>query len=359
MKVLQVCHKYFPSIGGVEEHVKNISERLAINNTVAVFTCEPSVEVPHQELINGVLVRRFKSFSPSDAYHLSFKMLRELQTCEFDVVHGHNYHAFPLHLCRYARRGRFVITPHYHGHGHTLFRDMLLKLCKPLGKRVFAEADMIVAVSRYEKELLLQDFGIPEDRVTLIPNGVDLQEIRGVGQTARDSNTILCVGRLEKYKGIQNIIKVLPIVDDSFHLKIVGTGSYERELVKLVHKLNLESRVEFYRRLPRQELLNTYTKAGILMLLSEHEASSIVIAEALASGTPCIVAETSGLSEWVDNKNCFGIELPIALDKLARLVHDVAGREVQNVEFRDWDQVAAEIFSLYNQGRLVGDHRHH
>jgi hypothetical protein len=46
MKILQVCPKYFPSIGGVEEHVKNISERLAKKHEVTVFTCDPLGKLP-------------------------------------------------------------------------------------------------------------------------------------------------------------------------------------------------------------------------------------------------------------------------------------------------------------------------
>ena len=88
MKILQVCPKYHPSIGGVEEYVKNISERLAKEHEVTVFACDPSGKLPQEEEINGVLVRRFKSFSPSDAYHISFEMARELRNSEFDIVLG-------------------------------------------------------------------------------------------------------------------------------------------------------------------------------------------------------------------------------------------------------------------------------
>ena len=58
------------------------------------------------------------------------------------------------------------------------------------------------------------------------------------------------------------------------------------------------------------QLLDLYSKADLLLLLSEHEAYSLVVADALASGTPCLVGNTSALSEWVDDKSCFGINLP-------------------------------------------------
>jgi len=130
MRILQVCPKYYPAIGGVEEHVKNISERLAKEHEVTAFACDPSGKLPRQEKINGVLVKRFNSFSPGDAYHISFEMARELRKCEFDIVHGHNYHALPLYFVRNARARRFILTAHYHRIGHTLVRNFFTNLSK-------------------------------------------------------------------------------------------------------------------------------------------------------------------------------------------------------------------------------------
>jgi hypothetical protein len=63
--------RILPAIGGVEQHVRNISERLDREHQVTVFATDPSGELPKEEEINGVLVRRFKSFSPNNAYHIS------------------------------------------------------------------------------------------------------------------------------------------------------------------------------------------------------------------------------------------------------------------------------------------------
>ena len=60
MKVLQLCPLYFPFVGGSEEHVRNMSERLAKSHEVTVFTTDTS-GLPNEEEVNGVLVRRFKS----------------------------------------------------------------------------------------------------------------------------------------------------------------------------------------------------------------------------------------------------------------------------------------------------------
>jgi len=349
MKILEVSPKYSPSVG-VEEHLRNISERLAKKHDVTVFAADASGKLPREEEINGVLVRRFKSFSPSDAYHLSFEMLNELRKSEFDIVHGQHYHAFPLYFARYAKRRKFVVTPHYHGRGHTPTRDFLIKLYKPFGKRIFADADAIISVSSYEKELLIRDFGIDAGKIRLIPNGIDPAEFPGEGIQQR-TKTILCICRLEKYKGVQNIIQTLPLLGKDFHLEIVGSGTYRGELVQLVDRLGLSQRVRFYQDLPRSELLKMYARAGVFVLLSRYEAFSLVVAEALASKTPCVVANTSALKEWVDQKNCFGIDYPIDIDKLAGLINEVIGKRVTGVKLWDWNDVVRELEHIYDLGK--------
>ena len=83
------------------------------------------------------------------------------------------------------------------------------------------------------------------------------------------------------------------------------------------------------------------------MLLSKYEAFGIVVAEALAARVPCIVANTSALTEWIDNKNCFGIDYPISSERLAQLINNVIGREVSGIKLWDWDDVVAETLRIY------------
>ena len=221
---------------------------------------------------------------------------------------------------------------------------------KPLGKRIFDKADRVIAVSEYEKQLLLKDFSLDKDKISVIPNGIDLSEFNNLGRIPRESKTILCISRLERYKGVQYIIQTLPLLDKEFHLEIVGKGPYKAKLVKLIDELGLSNRVRFYQDLPRQELVKMYARAGIFILLSRYESFSIVVAEALAAKTPCIVANASALSEWIDDKNCFGIDYPIDKAKLAELITKAIGIEVGNVKLWDWDDVVKELRVAYNLG---------
>ncbi len=109
-------------------------------------------------------------------------------------------------------------------------------------------------------------------------------------------------------------------------LEIVGNGLYKEKLLKLLKGLGLEDRIDFYQDLTREELLHRYAAADLLVLLSRYESFSIVVAEALVSKTPCIVTNTSALKEWVDGENCFVMDYPIVVSRLAELINKVIGR---------------------------------
>jgi glycosyltransferase involved in cell wall biosynthesis len=81
--------------------------------------------------------------------------------------------------------------------------------------------------------------------------------------------------------------------------------------------------------------------------LSKHEAYGLSVAEALCAGTPCLVANASALTEWVDGENCFGIDYPIDLGVLAELIKKIARKSVCKPAVLDWDEVTDRLIRLY------------
>jgi glycosyltransferase involved in cell wall biosynthesis len=85
----------------------------------------------------------------------------------------------------------------------TRLRTLLHKPYKLFGKKIFRKADKIVCVSNYEKNLLTENFNICEEKIAVIPNGVDVSEFNSLKKPDNVPKTILCVARLEKYKGMK------------------------------------------------------------------------------------------------------------------------------------------------------------
>lgn len=154
MKIAYVTPRFHPYIGGVETHVYEIAKRIAKKFDVEVLTTDPGGKLPKVEEIDGITVRRFGSFAPSEAYYFSLELYRYLKknSERYDLVHAHNYHAFPaLFAALTKKKNKFLFTPHYHAAGHSFFRNLLHKPYKLVGRKIFEKADAIICVSNYEK----------------------------------------------------------------------------------------------------------------------------------------------------------------------------------------------------------------
>jgi len=347
---------YLPNAGGgVSVYVRNISERLAKRHDVTVFATNPG-DLPRFEIVNGVKVERFRRFAPGRAYFFSLDMLLRLKKAEFDVVHGHCYNAFPMHFSVLAKRRKLILSTHFHGVGHSTFRNSLIKFLKPFGKKTLKEADWIVAVSEYEKNLLVRHFELDPEKIVVIPAGVDLEEFKGLKRRERGFRSLLYVGRLVEYKGVQYLIEVLPYLPKDVVLEIVGSGPLKTYLENKAKDLKVFERVRFYHNLPRCKLLQLFVDADVFVLPSKYEAYSLVVAEALTSGVPCIVANTSALKEWVDGETCFGFNYPVRLEELARVISAVLDRGIYGNfvsqkwlgrKILSWDDVVFRLEHLY------------
>jgi len=355
MNILQVCPVSYGPAGGVSEHVVNISEQLAQRHKLKVYATTQDPQVSRRALINGVEVEKFHCYAPNNAYFFSWEMLLRLRKAKFDVIHGHSYHAFPFHFSTLGECEKFVVTPHFHGVGHTIFRNCLIRLLKYFGAKTLRKADKIVLVSEYEKTLISEQFELDPEKLVVIPNGVDLTQIPSPKKRNRKHRTVLYVGYLVDFKGVQYLIDVLPKLPDDVILEIVGRGPLRPFLERRARKLKVFGRLRFHQYLTRAELMQKYADAEVFVLLSKYEAYSMVVAEALAAGTPCIVADRSALSEWVDNESCFGVSYPVNLGDLARSINSVLNMKIDEKSFKkwigtkilDWDDVAKRLEKIY------------
>jgi glycosyltransferase involved in cell wall biosynthesis len=374
MKILQVCPRYYPDIGGVEEHVRNIGERLVKKCDVSVFATDPSGKLPKEEMINGVYVRRFKSWAPNEAYYFSGELKRYLMknSDSFDIVHAHSYHAFPaLYAAEAKGRNRFVFTPHYLGSGETFIRNLLHKPYRLIGRSIFIKADRTICVSDYEKKLVMEHFGIENKRILVIPNGVDLNELSGyrshIKNTARSmfgQVKIAYSGRLErKQKNVDKLVRSVKILVDDYgvdaKLVIIGRGPYEHDMKQLIRRIGLQDRVEHKWWLPRSEYIRELATSNLYVMPSEHECYGIATAEVIALGVPCVVANSTALQEFVNNNLAFGIDPPITPERIASVVRKALisppGRNQSKADrmIVSWDDVVCQLIDRV-YGRIVG-----
>ncbi len=342
MKVLQVTPRYPPHTGGVETHVKEISERLVERgHEVVVHAADAGGDVRSRETRNGVVVRRHRAVAPDGAFHVAPGIAAAVRRARADVVHAHNYHSLPLALAALGvGDARFVVTPHYHGASADPVRDRLLSLYRPVGRRALRRADDVVAVSEWERDRLRDDFGV---EATVIPNGVDVERFRNAEPVRRDRPYLLTVGRLEEYKGVQYVVRALQKLD--YELVVAGEGPFRDDLERIAHENGVSEQVDFHGYVSDDDLASLFAGAEAYVTMSEHEAYGMTVAEALAAETPCVVRETGALVDWTGEDGCVGVTTTDP-DAIASAVRG-AVRTTPSVDIPTWDTACESTLRLY------------
>jgi glycosyltransferase involved in cell wall biosynthesis len=297
MRVLFIAPSYYPHIGGVEYVVKSVAERLTkAGHETIVVAGEPNTDKPREDVVNGVRVVRWPVWSPGNAYHFPRrrsdleKLLKELAR-QVDALHVHSVHSIftvyaGLVIANSSSSPRIVVSPHYHGTGHTFVRRFLWIFWRRRVTELLKRASVVHAVSKREASILASHYSEIGSKIVVVPNGVD-EDMLSYRWQGQSSNYMVYAGRVERYKRLELAVDIAKELN--LKLLIIGKGPYREKLVRYTSKVYREG-VEFLEPQPRQKYLELLSRARYAINPSKHEAFSIFTAEALAMGTPAIVS---------------------------------------------------------------------
>lgn len=360
LRIAMVTARAVPFMGGVETHVHEVSRRLAASGVkVTVLTTDTTGELPTSETVDGYQVRRYPAYPRSKDYFYAPALTRHLRTSPgaYDVVHmqGVNNILPPTTLAAARKTGTpSVLTFHTGGNSSGLreaLRPLQFKLLVPLLKSAAA----LVAVCEYERERFAEIIGIPRSSIRLIRNGCESLPIDHAAQRIPGSPLVLTVGRLEEYKGHHRILRAMPAImrrAPEARLAVVGSGPYEQALRDMARDLGIADKVTFqtFRPDERAGLGKVMSDADVVCLLSEYEAHPVAVMEAVGTGTPALVADTSGLTELGTAGLATTIPLHASEEEIARAVLDIAGAPRPTPPaLPTWDDCARQLHDLYRE----------
>jgi 1,2-diacylglycerol 3-alpha-glucosyltransferase len=345
MNIAFVAPRYHPHIGGVEYVVKSVAERLnRMGHDVAVLAGEPEVERPREEVVGGVRVVRWPTWSPGDAYHVPRlrgelrRVLLELARYA-DVIHVHSVHSIISMYALGVVKGlsvRVVVTPYYHGTGHTLFRR-LLWIPWRLYVRSLLRNTITHTVSKLEAELVERDFGC---KAIVIENGVD-ELVKSFTWSPEDY--VMYSGRIERYKNVDLLARIVKKLNEkhrlNLRLRIFGRGPYRGRLERLLKELGIPFEIGDFK--PYKEYIETLSHATLFGLLSERESYPQSVNEANAIGAPVITAKPWGLN-FEGRPRTLTIDLRWSVDRIADEVYrllEIAPKE-KPADTPTWSDVA-------------------
>lgn len=359
MHVLHVTPRYPPNMGGVETVVEKTCELLVANGIkMTVYSADLSSRLTRQQKINGVLVKRFAPLFGDPLYLPEPRFITDMLREKADIIHAHNAHTLTPFIAAISKHGkqRFVIQPYYHGFGQSSFRQSLLGLYRHgLDHLVFPRADLVIANSPYEKAILLQDFPVCRNIIS-IPLGMNLDEIKRVKHNPDEPKRILYVGALKSYKNVDKVLDGFAALikrgSASFKLVIVGQGVEHESLVRQAENLGVSSLVEWKHGLSRQQLLNEYSRATVFILLSHLESYSLVVYEALMIGVPAVVLNSGPLSDLVKKGLAEGVnslDRKSVADAILTAMKKTYTRISETNTCLEWKDYAQKIADIYNK----------
>ena len=352
--------------GGINTVVTEIGEKLS-NKDHEVIVLQPNpFNLPTEEIYKNFKIIRVKSKIGDLVYGLSpeifFYLKKHFKKLNPDIIHVHGYHTLLSFEIIYTLRKispniPIIFSSHIDIYRSTFVGKYFWHLYNILGRRLFKLVDNIISPSEFEAETIKRMFHVPENKITIIPHGVS--QVNTVKQFIKEKDTItlLYIGYLIKRKGIQNIIKSLyqliyKLSINNVNLTIIGEGPEEKKIVKLIKNLNLSKYVNWKKNLPQSELIKLYKKSDILILLSESEAYGIVVAEALACGTPAIVTRRTALEEFIKEPGCFGVGYPPDPEEVAKLILKIVNSNIKvgpfSKKIRTWDKVVEDYEKIYS-----------
>jgi glycogen synthase len=385
LNVMMLSWEYPPRvIGGISPHVFFLSKSLAKNGVkVHVVTCD-FPDAPAHEVIDGVEVYRIDSYknpSPDFAtwvYLMNLNMQKEAATIaanlpdEIDVFHAHDWLVATAGIgLKHVFRKPLLVTMHSTEIGR---RDGLHTTTEKMINETEAwltyEAWRVVCCSDYMMQHVKWAFGLPNDKLVMVPNGVNPHVYDGLEKqdltafrrifALPEEKIVLYVGRLVYEKGIHILINAVPKVLEKVNAKfvIVGSGYMKEQLSNIVKSMGLEHKVLFTGFVEEENLLKLQKCADVSVVPSLFEPFGIVALEAMAAKSPIVVSDTGGLSEIVDH-DLSGIKAyPNNADSLAwgitkiLLDKNFRNRVIENaykkiLEKYDWNKIAQQTRHVY------------
>ena len=375
-RVLMIVRKYYPWIGGTERQAQKLSAKLIeLGMSIQVVTGWWKSGTARRETIETVPV--FRNFTAWEFFGI--KGLRKFSghlyiaslyyylwkhRHEYDLIHVHllNYHAFPAVLAAHHFGKKIIIKIANSGQGSDI-RKMQANHMIPGEKQMLPtalQADCMVAINSTIIDEL-QAAGVPEERIVVIPNGVETGGIpEKTDYRLNRTITVIFVGRLHPQKGLDILLSAFKEASSQrphlvWRLWILGEGSLYAELTAEVKRLELDEMVKFHGQV---DSVSAYlAKADIFVLPSRSEGMSNALLEAMTHGLPSIATNISGNTDLIqDGKNGLLVEPDDPKDlteKLIRLADNDQLREHVGRAARRTIEVTYDIEHVADQYRQL------
>ena len=327
MKILMLTWEYPPRVvGGIARVVHDLSKTLLKDGHDVTVVTYREGDAPYFEDDKGVKVYRVDNYmiNPNNfidwIMQMNFNMVAKaneiiLKEGNFDVIHAHDWLvAYAAKTLKNSYNIPIVSTIHATEAGRNSgIHDETQRYINDTEWMLTYESSEVIVNSNYMKGELQRLFGLPYEKINVVPNGVNLSLFNGIERDynfrrkyAMDNEKIiLFMGRLVYEKGIQHLIAAMPKILNGYRdskLVICGKGGMIDELRQQVNAMGISNKVYFAGYMNGKDVQRMYKAADISVFPSTYEPFGIVALEAMLAENPIVVSDIGGLNEIVQHR---------------------------------------------------------
>lgn len=374
MKILFLSHMFpnrkFP-IASI--FIAEKAEALSKNNDVKIIA-----PVPYFPIFKNVLPERFEVFNGLNVFHpyylssplfdyrwLSYYFsvgipIKKI-VAKYDIVNVEWLYpdCYVANKIAHDAGKKVVVT--VHGNEALGYLETFKRKKKYITS--LQEADYIVAVSEDLKTKMTRDWRISESKIRVVPNGVNKNKFYKISKKeAREKLSLktnkkicVCVARLSEEKSLDTLIHAISLAKANLSLFIVGAGSLENELKKLIDALHVEDRVLLIGAVPHDQIVFWLNAADFFCLSSSREGTPVVIHEALACGVPVVSTNVGGIPDIINNYHYGLLCKPGDPNSFARNLDKAVVQTWDRNKISSyghsftWERVARNMVDIYNE----------
>jgi alpha-maltose-1-phosphate synthase len=339
MRIAILTNEYPPHIyGGAGVHVSYLSRELAAldgnGHLVKVLCFGEQHEAEGNKVVEGLQADfAFPSQDPHHRKLLGAIFLNVLMTGALngvDIIHCHTWYTHLAGCLLKELLGKPLVLTTHSLEPHRPWKEEQLgsgyRVSTWLERTAYQNADGVIAVSRAMREDVHQLYGVPLDKIRVIPNGIDVETYRPTPNPAVlakygiDSHKpyLLFVGRITHQKGITHLLRALEDVDEDVQAVLCAadpdTAEIGAEVELRIAELRSEGReiVWIPQFLPLEDITPLYSQAALFVCPSIYEPFGIINLEAMACGTPVVATAVGGIKEVVVHEET-GVLVPFDL----------------------------------------------
>lgn len=372
MRILIPSYDFKPMLGGVANYVHEIASHLTEEHGAQVTVMARQMDKANafDSSVNYKVIRYMSPQSAFLSLPFAIPLIRKLSS-QYDAILCPLW--FPDATATYLalQFTKNKIPFHVVVHGSEIFdtqnslkTKIRHRLIANLKQKVFKNCQSVITVSEFTRRAVLENTIADATKIHVVHNGVNLKIFKKTGKKTQKTFHLITVSRLVDYKGIDVVLKSLPLVlkkHPDILYSIVGTGPDEERLKRMTKEFKIEKNVQFLGAQSKEFIVDLYNSADLFIMMSRQnppdvEGFGLVFLEAAACGTPSIGGRSGGIPDVIDDGLTGWLLDPMEPTALAHKLNelitqplkiaDAGDAALQKAQKNTWSQASKKIWDI-------------